>query len=124
MREDGFIADKLLLTRDASYTPNARVPTGAARRLGTGCAARYAERCAGACDARPGRNLRGDGRYGLRRRVRGASGSHLQHSPCDEDGVALDARCTLCREDLPGEPVLRVTGWSGACRVGSPPTVG
>jgi len=119
MREDGFIADKLLLTRDASYTPNGAGPDGGPPGVwGPACAARYAERCAGACDARAWDETC----VAMVGTVCGAEcaarpEATCEHSPCDEDGVALDARCHPCVAKIcQANPSCCVTGWSGACR--------
>lgn len=119
MREDGFVADKLLLTRDAGYTPNGEGPDGGAPGAWSpDCAARYAERSADACNARSWDETcvaMVDAVCGAKCAER--PDATCEHSPCDEDGVALDARCHPCVARICAAiPSCCITGWSGACR--------
>ncbi|MBN2197380.1 MAG: VWA domain-containing protein [Polyangiaceae bacterium] len=121
MSEDGFIADKVLLTKASNVAPTGAGPAaggGGAGSWGPACVEKYAEVCDVYCGAREW----DEGCIDLVDTVCDAPcperpDATCAHSPCDTSGAALDARCHPCVEAIcKASPTCCITGWSTACR--------
>ena len=118
MREDGFVVDKIVLTREHNYQPSGLGPvaTGTIGVWSEDCVALYRDECetdcsegtwTDACVAAVGSIC--DAECGER------PVASCEHNVCDT-GAALDARCHPCVERVCAtDPMCCISEWDTAC---------